>query len=228
MKKLFFILSIVTMAFVACQSNAENAESVTTTEAQEAAAAPADAGVAYAVNTESSVINWVGYKPGKQSHNGTMKLQSGKITVKDGTPVSGSFVIDINSLENIDLADTPDKKTKLEGHLKSGDFFEVEKFPTGKFVMTGLTPLSGNPDANYTVSGNLILKDITKGIEIPANVSVTDAGVTVVTPEFTINRTEWGVNFGSGVIGTIKDQMIADDVKLKINLVANTQVADAK
>ncbi len=223
MKNLFYSLLLLSGLFYACGSNTST-DAANTTDATDAAEATPTA-TTFAVNTDASVINWEGYKPGQYGHQGTIKLQSGSISVKDGLPESGSFVIDIASLENTDLVDTPDKKAKLEGHLKSGDFFEVEKFPTGKFVMTGIAPLEGNPDANYTVSGNLILKDITKGIEIPAKVTVSDGSANITTPEFTINRTEWDVKYGSGVIGTIKDQLIADDVKLKITLVANAQVA---
>ena len=227
MKKLFFFLTLVSGIFMACQNSAGNADAAKTGDATEEAAAPTDAAVAYTVDTEASVVKWEGYKPGKYGHNGTMKLRDGSIGVKDGQVESGSFTIDVSSLESTDLVDNPDKKMKLEGHLKSGDFFEVEKYPNGKFAMTGIAPLEGNADANYTVTGNLILKDITKAIEIPANITVADGSVSITTPEFTINRTEWGVTYGSGVIGTIKDQMIADDVKLKIELVAKTQVADA-
>ena len=228
MKKLFFLLIVLSGLFVACQSNTGNADAAKTTDETEQAAAPEATAVAYTVNTESSVINWEGYKPGQYGHNGTMKLNGGTINVKDGVPQSGNFEINVASLESTDLAGNPDKKAKLEGHLKAGDFFEVEKFPTGKFEMTGIEALEGNEAANYTVKGNLTLKDVTKGIEIPANITIADGALNVTTPEFTINRTEWNVMYGSGVIGTVKDKMIADDVKLTINLVANTQVADAQ
>jgi polyisoprenoid-binding protein YceI len=225
MKKFFFLLTLLSGMFIACQSGSSNEAATTTTETEAPAEATATA-ISYTVNTSSSVINWEGYKPGKYGHVGTIKLQGGTINAKDGLPESGNFTIDVASLESTDLAETPDKKLKLEGHLKSGDFFEVEKYPTGKFEMTGIAPLADNAEANYTIKGNLTLKETTKGIEIPAKVTMNEGSIMVTTPEFTINRTEWGVNFGSGVIGTIKDQMIADDVKLKINLVANAQVAE--
>ncbi|HHM20706.1 MAG TPA: YceI family protein [Bacteroidetes bacterium] len=219
MKKLLFLLSLAAGLFTACQTNTGNAEAAKTTEAKETASA-SSAAINYHVDTAQSVVYWEGYKPGKYGHRGTMKLQSGTIAAKNGVPESGEFIINVASLENIDLAENPEKKAKLEGHLKSADFFDVATYPAGKFVMTGIAPLEGNPKANYTVKGNLTLKDITKGIEIPAHISLNNGTLVVTTPEFTINRTDWGVNYGSGIIGTIKDKMIADDVKLKINLVA--------
>ncbi len=226
MKRLFFLLTITAGLFVSCQNNAP-ADAAKTSDNTEAATEASAAALVYTINTDASVINWEGYKPGKYSHIGTIKLQSGQFAIKDGAPESGSFVIDMNSLDETTIED-PAKKAKLEGHLKSGDFFEVEKYPTGAFEITGVAPLEGNADANFTLTGNLTLKGITKSIEIPAKVTVGEGEVTVSTPEFTINRTEWGIVYDSGTIGTLKDKLIADDVKLKITLVGNVQVADAE
>lgn len=226
MKRLFFLLTLISGLFVACQNNAPADAANTSDETTEAAPATSES-TAFNVNTDASIINWEGYKPGKYGHVGTIGIQSGKFTIKDGMPESGNFVIDMNSLADMDVED-PAKKAKLEGHLKSGDFFEVEKYPTGSFELTGATPLEGNEAANCTVTGNLTLKGITKSIEIPAMVNVADGAVSISTPEFTINRTEWNVMYDSGVIGTLKDKLIADDVKLKITLAGNAQVADAQ
>ena len=138
--------------------------------------------------------------------------------MKDGAPESGNFTIDMTSLENTDLAEDAEKKAKLEGHLKSGDFFEVEKFPTATFEVTGVTA-GGTEGATHTVSGNLTMKGITKSVDIPANVSMADGKMTIETPEFTIDRTQWDVKFNSGLFGAVGDAIIADDVKLKITLV---------
>ena len=208
---LFFVI------FKMCDSGVEQQP---TSDATEELATPSEAALAYIVDTDASVIKWEGYKPGKYGHNGTMKLQSGLISINGGIIESGSFIIDIASMECTDLTEHPDKKMKLEGHLKSGDFFEVEKFPLGSFVITDITPIKGNQVANFTVIGNLVLKGISKSIKIPAKIRIGDEIVSVITPEFTINRTEWGVNHGSGIIGTFKDQLIADEVKLQISLKA--------
>ena len=57
---------------------------------------------------------------------------------------------------------------KLTGHLKSGDFFDVEKFPQSTF---DITELKKNSDSDYTVSGNFTLHGVTKNITFPATVS---------------------------------------------------------
>ena len=109
---------------------------------------------------------------------------------------------------------------KFVGHMQSPDFFDAANNPTGQFTIVSVEPLEGNAEANYTVKGNLQLKGIEKSISIPANIAVLDDKISVVTPKFTINRTEWEMKYGSGVIGTAADKIIHDDVSLNIQLEA--------
>ncbi len=130
MKKLLFFATIVA-TLAACNGNTEN--KVETTEKQTAAVAE---GTSYAVDS-TSTITWTGSKPtGK--HTGTFKIKEGSLNVKDGALTGGIFLIDINSLNNEDLAGDAESKGKLEGHLKSPDFFDVAKYPTAKFEITGV------------------------------------------------------------------------------------------
>lgn len=221
MKKiLLFPLFLAALFFTACQ-NKNSGQAIETGDARDAATA-AEGADTYTVNTGESLINWEGYKPGKYSHHGTVQISKGWVSVENGAIQSGNFIIDMSSLENHDLED-PKDKAKLEGHLKSGDFFEVEKYPEGKFEITGVEPLTDNPGATHLIKGNLTLKGITKSVELPAYVDIDNEKLTAETPEFIIDRTDWDVNFNSGILGTVGDALIADDVKLKIELQAATQ-----
>ena len=92
--------------------------------------------VKYDVNLEESTIEWQGFKP-TGTHKGTINIISGTFTTNDGKIQSGSFVIDMSSLkESKDNA-------RLEGHLKSADFFDVAKFPSASFEITGLEEKDG-------------------------------------------------------------------------------------
>ena len=222
-KQAILLLAFVAVLFAACQNNAPS-EATSTTEAtvdstaQQAAAAPTS-GVAHAVNTQNSVIEWIGFKPTGSQHNGNIKLQGGEILVDNGNITGGKFTIDMNSLAVLDQEGG--KKAKLESHLKDSDFFEVATHPTGAFEITSVEPLTGDASgATHKVNGTLTLKGVAKPISIPAKVAVTEGKISAETTEFTINRTEWGVQYKSGVIGTVKDELIADDVKLKIKLEA--------
>lgn len=154
-------------------------------------------GVQYKVDTMNSRVEWKGYKVLKSdqtTHFGIIRFESGDITVKDGKLQSGKFVADINTLENIDLKDNQEMKTKLEGHLKSADFFEVEKFPTASYEITKVTETTSG-DYNTILDGNLTIKGITKPVQFKANVTVQNGNVSVATEPTDINREDYGLKF---------------------------------
>ena len=154
-------------------------------------------GALYKVDTMNSRVEWKGYKVLKTdqtTHFGTIRFESGDVTVKDGKLQSGKFVADINTLENIDLKDSQEMKAKLENHLKSGDFFEVEKFPTASYEITKVTEAK-NGDYNTILEGNLTIKGITKPVQFKANVTVADGNVNIATEPTDINREDFGLKF---------------------------------
>lgn len=220
-KQAILLTSFLAIGFMACQNNAstEATATETATETPAAQTSTAATGTPHAVNTQTSQVEWVGYKPAGGQHTGTIKLQAGEILVDNGNITGGKFTIDMNTLSVADLQG--EKKGKLEGHLKDSDFFEVGTHPTGSFEITSVEALTGDASgATHKILGNLTLKGVTKSIAIPAKVAITEGKISAETPEFTINRTDWGVQYKSSVIGTIKDELIADDVKLKIKLEA--------
>ncbi|RYD70038.1 MAG: YceI family protein, partial [Sphingobacteriales bacterium] len=131
MKKITFLLATA-VAFAAC-NNAPDADKATTTETQAVTNA---AGTSYALDT-TTTITWTGAKP-TGAHSGTFKVTEGSLLINENNLVGGGFTIDINSLNNTDLAGDADSKGKLEGHLKSADFFDVAKYPTAKFEITSV------------------------------------------------------------------------------------------
>lgn len=171
-------------------------------------------GTVYVVDTLNSKLEWKGYKIVKSdntSHFGTIKFESGDVTVKDGKLESGKFVADMTSLSNVDLKDAADQKSKLEGHLKSADFFEVERFPTASYEITKVT-YSDSGDYNTVLDGNLTVKGITKPAKFNANVSVNDNGVSIATEPTDINREEFGVKFKMPV----ENGLLKDEINLQI------------
>ena len=85
-----------------------------------------------------------------------------------------------------------------------------------------MTALSGDADASHLVYGNLTMKDMTKEVGFKANVEVMDGKVTVTTPPFTIDRTQWGIKFRSAsFFSDLQDKAISNDIGLKINLEAS-------
>ncbi len=215
-----FVLFIGLIAVNACK-NKPAGDEAQLGEAKDAAAA---SGKSFSVDVANSKVLWEGTKPDGK-HNGTINVKSGSVSAENGQVTGGSFVLDMASITALDL--TGEWKDKLEGHLKGtategqDDFFNTTKYPEAKFEITKVTAVQNDPNANSLVYGNLTLKDNTKEVGFKANIAVTDAGVTVTTPQFTINRTDWGIKYGSKTFfNDLKDKFIEDNMGIQINLTA--------
>ncbi|MEO0898635.1 MAG: YceI family protein [Bacteroidota bacterium] len=217
MKLNIFFIAALSIAMVACQQNAPKGEKVDAKDAT--AITEQKAAETYAVDLASSSVAWEGSKPVGDTHKGTVALKSGELKVDGDNITGGNFVIDMASIKGSDPM--PEKVlAKLEGHLKSPDFFSAADFPEAKFEIANVEAVSGDSTATHKITGNLTMKGETKSIEIPCKVMMEEGSISATTPAFTINRTDWGVNFGSGVIGTVQDKLISDAIGLQINLVA--------
>jgi polyisoprenoid-binding protein YceI len=215
--KLFFAcLSI--LFFVAC-NNAPEGQKATTSAPVKDVQARATTEETYTVNAAASRVNWQGTEPSGDGHTGTIGITTGSLQVSNGQLVGGTFVLDMNSISATDLK--PGKgKEDLESHLKDGDFFDVQKFPTGTFLMTQVLPSTEVAGATHRVSGNLTLRNQTQNITFPAHIQIENGKFKATTPKFTIDRTKWGVMYRSGVIGTIKNKLINDQIGLEVTLEA--------
>lgn len=170
------------------------------------------------MSASDSKLEWVGKKVTGQ-HNGTVDISNGDLFIDNGTLTGGSFDINFATIKVTDLQD-PEMNAKLTGHLKSDDFFSAEKYPTGKFVLTSVTPLSNGSENNYTLVGNLTIKGITNPVSFPAAVKASGDAVTA-TADFKIDRTLWDVKFRSGKFyENLGDKLIDDQIELKINISA--------
>ena len=204
------------LALVASCTN-DKTKAAKTGDAVDTKAAPTAAAKSY--STTSGTINWTGAKLA-YDHKGTMNIESGVFSAEGNMIKSGDFIIDMTSLKNSDLAGDAEKQAKLEGHLKSADFFDVEKFPKSTFSITSVAE-ADTDDANCMITGNLTMKGVTKSITFPALVvAKEDGSLTAVSDKFKINRTDWGVKYGSGLTGAIGDNIISDDITLQVSLEA--------
>ena len=153
-------------------------------------------------------LEWLGEKV-TGNHEGGINLQSGWISWKDNKIQSGEFVIDMTSITSFENLD------KLVGHLKSDDFFGVEKFPTSKLVITESTPFD---KGTATVKGTLTIKGVTNPVEFKAAYQKKDDG-TWFFANIVIDRTKYNVRYGSGsFFDNLGDKTIYDEFKLKVSL----------
>jgi len=169
----------------------------------------------YVVDKAASKVKWEAKKVTGQ-HNGSILFANGSI-VGTGNKISGgTFVIDMKTIADEDIADAG-MKAKLMGHLASDDFFSIEKFPESKMEIKKVTAVSGN-DFKFLV--DLTIKGITKPIEFTAKVTATGDKLTA-DGVITVNRTLFGIKYGSGsFFQGLGDKVIYDDFTLAFSVVA--------
>ncbi|WP_430424486.1 YceI family protein [Maribacter litoralis] len=161
------------------------------------------------VKVSESTVTWKGYKV-TGAHNGSINLKSGHLEMNGKKLTGGEFVVDMTSITVNDL-EAGKGKEKLEGHLKSADFFGVENNPTSKLVFTSVKPMNDN---SYTVTGDLTIKGITKPVTLVVSMFENKATATVK-----IDRTKFDIKYGSGsFFDNLGDKAIYDDFDLVVDL----------
>jgi polyisoprenoid-binding protein YceI len=156
------------------------------------------ADVQYALTGENTKLTFTGTKPGGK-HDGGFKKLAGTATVTDGKLATIEVEIDTDSLYS--------DNEKLTGHLKNPDFFGVKDHPKATFKSTKIE----KTDKGYTITGDLTMIGQTKPVTFPATVAENN-GTLTVNADFTIDRTNWGMNYGKGKVD--------DKVSLKVAVTA--------
>ena len=167
-------------------------------------------GQVYVVDTMNSKIEWKGFKVLKTdntSHFGSIKFENGEVTINENKLESGKFVVALTTLANSDIKDADDS-AKLNGHLKSADFFDVEKFPTASYEITKVSEAPAGGDYNTVLDGNLTIKGITNPVSFNANVKMGEGELQIATEPKDISREEFGIKFQiPAANGLIKDEI---------------------
>jgi len=218
------------LCFASCEQ-APKSDDAKTEDAKKVDDKKAENAIDLKLDTKLSEVAWVGTKPtGK--HNGTFSITEGKISVKGGEITAGSFLIDIKTLKVLDPADG-ENNAKLTKHLLSKDFFEAERFGTGRFEITSVAPFTKDDEKNsgekkdqeytlanpnHVITGNLELKGVTKSVSFPARVTVTE-GKAEAEAKFNINREDWNINYGAKE--SLGDNFIRPTIHISLKLVAN-------
>ena len=211
MKSIRIALSVLVLATLANQPVAADG-----VPGKKTAAKPAT----LKVDPTKSTMTWTGRKLTGE-HTGTVKISRGDLQLDGNKLTGGAFDIDMTSMTNTDVTDA-ESNANLMGHLKSGDFFAVDKYPTATFKITRVTLIAGATagQPNYTVDGDMTIKGITNPISFPATVTI--AGNTAnATAKFDLNRIKWDIKHRSSLLGTAADKVIQDDFTVDLKLVAS-------
>jgi polyisoprenoid-binding protein YceI len=185
----------------------KNKARATTAEATSIAAATTatpEGATKYAFSDADSKLEWTGAKVSAK-HDGSFKTFHGTIEAPESNPEKAAVHVDI------DAASISVEPPKLNGHLKSKDFFDVESFPKATFQSTQIKA-GGDKGATHTVTGNFTLHGVTKAISFPATIKVAGERGDV-DAEFVINRRDFGLVYPGKA-----DDLIKDDVLIKLTI----------
>ncbi|MDX1685566.1 MAG: YceI family protein [Saprospiraceae bacterium] len=160
------------------------------------------------VDVEKSTIKWHAAKVTGE-HHGTVELKDATLTFDDGKLMGGNFVVDMTTIANKDLEGN--WKDKLEGHLKSDDFFGVKDHPTASFEITEVKDMGSD---KYKITGDMTIKGQTHPLSFDATVKNNTASATLE-----IDRTKYNVRYGSDkFFDNLGDKTIYDEFQLEISL----------
>lgn len=160
------------------------------------------------IDIKESTITWKGEKVIGKSHIGTIDLKEGYFEFENEALVGGHFVIDMTSISNTDVEG--EYKAKLEGHLKSDDFFGVEKYPTASFKINK----ASKQNDRYEITGDLTIKGITNSISFDLFMNGNTS-----TAHIEFDRSKFDVRYGSGsFFDDLGDKTISDTIELEVTL----------
>ena len=190
------------VSLVSCNMNSKK-----TAETNDVSMTAVDA--TYNIKQDQSSLVWTGREVSTSSHYGTIKFTSGQFEIADGLISQGEFFVDMTSITVQDL--TGGSKERLEGHLRSDDFFSVESFPTAHLYISSSEVIS---NGKWMVNGFLTIKDISHPVLF--EMANTEDGWNA---SLVFDRSKYNVKFRSGTFfENLGDKLIYDDIELKINL----------
>tara|TARA_A100001037_G_scaffold303431_1_gene337428 strand:+ start:931 stop:1572 length:642 start_codon:yes stop_codon:yes gene_type:complete len=170
----------------------------------------------YIVNVVESKLIWTGKEVSTKEHYGTINIKSGRIAINDNGMISGDIEIDMSTINTTDL--TGRGKQKLDGHLKSPDFFDVNQYPNAYLKFQGDEKKFSSEQLKF--DGQLTIKDITHPISFISKIKDSDGKLTA-NAQVIFNRSLYDVRFRSGkFFENLGDKLIYDDITVDVLIVS--------
>lgn len=176
----------------------------------------------YSIDAAESTFEWLGRNL-LNKHWGTAPIVSGHIDLTDGIITAGEFEIDLTRMECTDLRGSP-LHDVLIAHLQSDDFFDTERHPTATVVVTRSEHVPGTTAGgqNVKLHADLTLRGETHPIEFTASAGLTSAGKLAAQAAFAIDRTRWGVIYGSGrLFSRLAGHLVNDLIEVQVRIVCS-------
>lgn len=172
----------------------------------------------YQLDGKKSKILW---KTKVGGHSGYLLFNSGSLHYSAaGEPVNGFFSMDMNKIHSTDGPDETARQ-KTDSNIKKEDFFHTDLYPKATFNIKKITQVGSS--TAYKVSGDLIIKGISKSIEFNATI-VTKDNQLLITANVDMARQQWNIHvdkskpldFLSGVT-----EKLNPDIFVTLDLVLN-------
>lgn len=168
--------------------------------------------MSWQIDSSHSHINFTARHMMISKVRGSFENFSGTVNFDEENPTNTTVNVEV------DLTSINTRDDQRDGHLKSPDFFDVEKYPTMKFVSTRVEQINEN---NGRLYGQLTIKDITKEVVLDAEYAGTakspwgteSAGFSATG---SLNRKEWGLNWNQALeTGGV---LVGDKINIEIEL----------
>ena len=152
----------------------------------------------HAIDLEESRLEWLGRNL-INKHWGTAPLTSGELIFSGGELTGGSFAVDMRGLKCTDLKGS-ELHDVLIAHLQNDDFFDVENHPEARVEIRSASRVPNAEDGapNLQIEADLTLRGRTLPIAFTAAAGITPEGQAAAQASFSIDRTLWGILYGSG------------------------------
>ena len=169
----------------------------------------------YAVEISTSKLIWTGKEVSTKQHNGTLNIKNGQIIISDKGLISGDIEIDMSTINTTDIQGRG--KERLDGHLKSPDFFDVKKHPVAFLKFQGNEKHFS--DGKLKFEGQLTIKNISHPISFFSTIDNVN-GKLSARAEVTFDRSLYNVRFGSGkFFDNLGDRLIYDEIRMDVFIV---------
>jgi polyisoprenoid-binding protein YceI/rhodanese-related sulfurtransferase len=173
----------------------------------------------YRVDLENSYLHWHGRNL-LNSHHGSIAISDGSVEIQGGQLVDATLEIDFTKIHCDDLSGS-EWHDVLIAHLESDDFFDTELFPQGAFQLTSADHIDElNSGAhNLKIEGDLTMRGQTQPVSIVAACGVTDDSTPALQARFEIDRTLWGMRYGSGkFFSRLAGHLVNDHIELSLKI----------
>jgi polyisoprenoid-binding protein YceI len=143
----------------------------------------------------------------------------GRFDTFEGTVVTAEDPLESTVTASVDLSSINTGQEQRDAHIRSADFFEVEKYPTMTFTSTAIKA----GEEGFILEGDLTLKGVTKTVSFNLEVSGfgpdayggTRAGFSATT---VINRMDFGVSFNGPIPGVPGGVAVSEKVTINLEI----------